>query len=80
VLSLLGPATNAMGLREYLVVYGAARVTEGGAAALLQRLAHVYIGPDAEFPPAPGRDRPGFIMHVRPERFAGVGPWNPGQA
>jgi PPOX class probable F420-dependent enzyme len=80
VLSLLGPGTNAMGLREYLVVYGSARVTEGGAAALLQRLAHVYIGPDAEFPPAPVRDRPGFITHVRPERYAGVGPWNPGQA
>src|SRR5687767_5708702 len=28
--------TNAQGLTEYLVVYGRARVTEGGAAELLQ--------------------------------------------
>src|SRR5262249_54960468 len=39
VLSLLGDQTNAQGLREYLVIYGDARVTEGGAVELLQRLA-----------------------------------------
>ena len=32
---------NALGLDEYLVVRGTARVTEGGAPELLQRLAHV---------------------------------------
>jgi hypothetical protein len=37
-LSLLSDTTNAQGLREYLVVYGNARVTEGGAFDLLQRL------------------------------------------
>src|ERR1700730_3347516 len=51
-LSLLGDKTNAQGLREYLVVYGNARVTEGGAVALLQRLAPLYLGPNADFPPA----------------------------
>ena len=41
------PATNGWGLLEYLVVYGTARVTEGGVAAeILQRLAHTYLGPD----------------------------------
>src|ERR1700739_4466550 len=35
-LSLLGDTINAQGLREYLVVYGNARVTEGGAFDLLQ--------------------------------------------
>src|SRR5215472_7077902 len=35
---------NAAGLNEYLVIYGAARVTEGGAAELLQNLAHTYLG------------------------------------
>jgi PPOX class probable F420-dependent enzyme len=79
-LSLLGPGTNAMGLREYLVVYGTARITEGGAAALLQQLAHIYLGPNVEFPPPSVRNRPGFIMHIQPERYAGVGPWSPGQA
>src|ERR1700726_13802 len=35
-LSLLSDNTNGQGLREYLVVYGNARVTEGGAVELLQ--------------------------------------------
>src|SRR5882724_1848054 len=52
-LSLLGRGKNPMGLQEYLVVYGRARVTEGGAANLLQRLAHIYLGPNVEFPPEP---------------------------
>src|SRR5882724_4759396 len=30
-LSMLGPNTNAQKLREYLVVYGSARITEGEA-------------------------------------------------
>ena len=37
-LSMLSDTTNAQGLREYLVVYGKARVTEGGAFDFLQRL------------------------------------------
>lgn len=74
-LSFLGPGTNAAGLREYAVVYGEARITEGGAADLLQRLARVYIGPDVEFPPPALRDRPGYITRIRPTRIAGVGPW-----
>jgi len=38
-LSLLGDKTNAQGMREYLVIHGNARVTEGAAVPLLQRLA-----------------------------------------
>src|SRR5262249_57985976 len=38
-LSVLGDKTNEQGLREYLVVHGSARVTDGGAVPLLQRLA-----------------------------------------
>src|SRR5467141_4421622 len=49
-LSLLGDRTNAQGLREYVVIYGNARVTEGGAADLLQRLARIYLGPNAVYP------------------------------
>ncbi|TMA32236.1 MAG: hypothetical protein E6J87_13505 [Deltaproteobacteria bacterium] len=37
-LSLLGEKTTAQGLREYVVIYGNARVTEGAAVPLLQRL------------------------------------------
>jgi hypothetical protein len=36
-LSLLGDKTNAEGLREYVVIYGNARVTDGGAVNPLQR-------------------------------------------
>lgn len=78
-LSFMGTETNPMGLEEYVVVYGTATITEGGAADLLQELAHVYLGPDVAFPPESIRDRPGYITHVRTERISGVGPWNAGQ-
>jgi PPOX class probable F420-dependent enzyme len=75
VLSMETGGVNAMGLAEYLVVYGAGRVEVGDAAALLQRLAHVYLGPDVTFPP--GRDHPpGLILRITPQRVAGVGPWS----
>jgi PPOX class probable F420-dependent enzyme len=74
-LSLLGDKTNAQGLREYVVVYGDARVTEGGAVGLLQRLAPIYLGPNADYPPAAMRNIPGYITRITPKRFAGIGPW-----
>jgi hypothetical protein len=69
-----GQGANELGLREYLVVHGRARVQEGGAAALLQDLAHVYMGSDVLFPP-PGFDAPGYVLRITPERLGGVGPW-----
>ncbi len=74
VLSLVNGVRNDFGLDEYLVVYGRGRVTEGGAADLLQRLAHAYLGPDVVFPPMPDPP-PGFITRVAIERISGVGPW-----
>jgi PPOX class probable F420-dependent enzyme len=74
VLSMETGVVNEYGLAEYLVVRGAARVTEGGAAELLQRLAQVYLGPDVVFPP-PGEHPPGFILRITPERVSGIGPW-----
>jgi PPOX class probable F420-dependent enzyme len=65
---------NAIGLNEYLVIYGTARITEGGAAGLLQELAHTYLGPDARFPPM-DNPPPGFITHISVDRVSGVGPW-----
>src|SRR6187455_547355 len=44
-ISLEAGARNASGLDEYVVLEGRARVTEGGAAALLQDLAGTYLGP-----------------------------------
>ena len=65
---------NAWGLRQYLVIDGTARITEGGAPELLQRLARTYIGPDAIFPAMPDPP-PGFVTRVHVERVSGVGSW-----
>jgi len=73
-LSIEGRDLDERGLKQYLVVRGRARVESGGAAELLQRLAHVYLGPDVRFPPMD--DPPaGFVMRITPERVGGVGPW-----
>jgi len=63
------------GLAEYLVVHGRARVTRGGAPELLQRLAHVYMGPDVKFPPMPNPP-PGYVIRIEPRRLSGNGPWS----
>lgn len=73
-LSYETPNNNEWGLREHLIVYGRARITEGGAPELLQQLAHVYLGPDVVFPGMPDPP-PGFIIHIAIDRIAGVGPW-----
>ncbi len=65
---------NQIGLNEYLVVHGHARVTEGGAPELLGELAHTYLGPDVKFPPMDDPP-PGYITHITVERLGGVGPW-----
>ncbi len=62
------------GLAHYLVIHGTARITEGGAPELLQRLAHVYLGPDVRFPPVDSPP-PGFVIRITPQRIGGVGPW-----
>jgi PPOX class probable F420-dependent enzyme len=73
-LSLETDNLNPIGLAEYVVIYGTARITEGGAPELLQRLAHTYLGPDVRFPPMPDPP-PGYITHIAVDRIAGVGPW-----
>jgi PPOX class probable F420-dependent enzyme len=71
--SFEGSRSNEIGLREYLVVHGRARVTEGGAPETLQRLAYGYLGPGVVFPPMP--DPPaGYVLRITPERYGGVGP------
>jgi PPOX class probable F420-dependent enzyme len=74
-LSMLSDTSNAQGLREYLVVYGNARVTEGGAFDLLQRLARLYLGTNADYPAAALRNIRGYVTRITPARFAGIGPW-----
>jgi PPOX class probable F420-dependent enzyme len=73
-LSIEGTEVQPPGLRQYLVVHGTARITEGGGPELLQDLARVYLGPEVKFPP--GDDPPpGRIVHVTVDRIGGVGPW-----
>src|SRR5713226_6190989 len=72
-LSLLSDKTNAQGMREYVVIHGKARVTEGTAVPLLQRLAPIYLGPNAVYPPASMRNIAGYVTRITPSRFSGIG-------
>lgn len=73
-ISIETPTVNDWGLHEYLVIYGRAEVTQGGAPELLQELARTYLGPDVVFPAMPDPP-PGFVTRISVERLAGVGPW-----
>jgi len=74
VLSLQASTKSAMGLTEYAVLYGEARIQEGGAPELLQKLARIYIGPGVKFPPMENPP-PGYVTRIRVDRIEGVGPW-----
>jgi PPOX class probable F420-dependent enzyme len=73
-ISLQSGTKSSMALTEYAVLYGQARVEEGGAPQLLQRLAYVYMGPGVKFPPMEDPP-PGYITRVRVDKIDGVGPW-----
>ena len=73
-MSVEGTVVQPPGLKQYLLVHGRARIEQGGAADLLQRLAHVYLGPDVRFPPM-ADPPPGFVLRTTVERLGGVGPW-----
>ena len=77
-LSLEGRGANALGMQDYLVIHGTARLVAGGAPELLQRLARTYVAPDAVFPPMPDPP-PGIVTHVTVERWHGHGPWSEGE-
>jgi PPOX class probable F420-dependent enzyme len=73
-ISFQGSEIQPPGLHHHAVVYGTATLEEGGAAELLQELAHVYLGPDVRFPPM-DNPPPGIRMRITPKRVSGVGPW-----
>jgi PPOX class probable F420-dependent enzyme len=73
-LTIEAEGTNPVGMVNYLIVYGTARLVEGGAPELLQRLAAVYLGEGVRFPPMDDPP-PGHVIHITPERIGGVGPW-----
>jgi PPOX class probable F420-dependent enzyme len=74
VVSMEADGSTEIGLGHYLILHGTARVTEGGAPELLQRLAHVYLGPDVKFP-AFDNPPPGHVIRITVDRVGGVGPW-----
>jgi len=57
----------------YLAVTGTARIAEGGAPALLKKLAKAMLGTDEHFPPANAPE--GLLTRVRVEKVGGMGPW-----
>ena len=60
-------------LHPYLVVQGRARIEEGGALALMDRLSPLFIPPATEFP---FREMPpGLTIRVSVDRVYGQGDW-----
>ena len=73
-LTVEASGANPVGMANYVIVRGTARLVEGGAPELLQQLAEVYLGPGVRFPPMDDPP-PGHVIRVTPERVGGVGPW-----
>jgi PPOX class probable F420-dependent enzyme len=73
-LSVEAGTRNEIGLDEYIVVHGRARITEGGAPELLQQLARTYLGPEVKFPTI-DNPPPGYVTRIIVDRIGGVGPW-----
>jgi PPOX class probable F420-dependent enzyme len=77
VLSFDAPRVPGVFLNPYAVLRARAAVQPSDEAwDLLNRLAKVYMSPDAEYP-AP--KRPAYIVRYSVERIGGVGPWAPSQ-
>ena len=72
-LSFDAPRVPGVFLNPYAVVRARATVRATDKAwDLLNRLAKVYMSPDAVFPAPKG---PGYIVRYSVERIGGVGPW-----
>src|SRR4029077_3596183 len=57
----------------YLAITGTARIAEGGAPALLKKLAKTMLGSDEHFPPPNAPE--GLLTRVRIEKGGGSDPW-----
>ena len=73
VLSFDAPRAPGVFLNAYAMLRARAAVQPSDDAwNLLNRLAKVYMSPDAEFPAPKGR---GYVVRYSVERIGGVGPW-----
>lgn len=77
VLSVEAPTANAIGLRDYLVLHGRARVVAGGAPELLAELAPRFLPAGTTFPPPDAP--PGWVLRIAVDRIGGSGPWTRGE-
>jgi PPOX class probable F420-dependent enzyme len=57
----------------YLTITGTARIEEGGAPALLKKLAKTMLGSDEHFPPPNAPE--GNLTRIRIDKVGGLGPW-----
>lgn len=73
-LTVEATGSNPIGMANYLAVTGTARLEEGGAPELLQRLAATYLGPGIRFPPMDDPP-PGHVIAITPLSVSGTGPW-----
>jgi len=74
VLSVEDDVRNHKGYQHHLVVHGHAAVDPGPDPALMDRLAHKYLGLQRH--PLAQRDAPtSVVVRVGVDRIAGVGPW-----
>jgi len=73
VLSFDAPRVPGVFLNEYAMLRARAAIQPSDDAwNLLNRLAKVYMSPDAEFPAPKG---PGYVVRYSVDRIGGVGPW-----
>lgn len=74
VITAIAKEHSGQSLWPYAVIQGRVnRITEGGALAMMDRLAEYYIGPGQQYPM---RDVPeGVVVHVTIDRVYGQGPW-----
>ena len=72
-LSMTDGSRDDWGRDRYVVLRGRARVTEGGAADLLQRLARTYLGRDVRFPMTD--PPPGWVIRIAVERISHISFW-----
>jgi PPOX class probable F420-dependent enzyme len=73
VLSFDAPREAGVFMNPYAVLRARAIIEPSdGTWDLLNRLAKVYVAPDAEFPAPRG---PGYIVRYQVDRVTGFGPW-----
>ena len=74
-ISIQTDRVNPFGLHEYVVLYGNARVTEGGDRRSCSGSPTPTSAPTSSSRRCPTR-RPGYVTRVTVDRIGGLGPWN----